>query len=271
MISISNIAWDPSIDDEVSRILIKTGVTYVDIAPSKYFKSPNKVTSAEILTVKKYWIERNIKPLGMQSLLFGTQGLNIFGSPGIQDALLLHLSYICFIGSELGARKLVFGSPKNRDRSNLSDNKVTKIAVDFFRRLGTLAEKRGVVICLEPNPTCYGSNFMTNSLETAKIVEAVNCDSIRMQLDTGAMQINKEAPRATIKKFAHLIHHIHISEPNLVPITPKNYYSQEVSESILEFLPNIPVTIEMLSSSPKTSEEEILSSIKLIKELYRVA
>jgi len=271
MISISNIAWDPSIDDRISKILIKTGVAYVDIAPSKYFPTPSKATSAEILTIKNYWIEKNIKPLGMQSLLFGTQGLNVFGTPKIQDALLLHLSDIIFIGSELGARKLVFGSPKNRDRSNLSDSKVTKIAVDFFSRLGRLAEKRGVVICLEPNPECYGSNFMTNSIETAEIVEATNCDSIRMQLDTGAMKINKEGPRETIKKYAHLIHHIHISEPYLVPVISKNHYHQEISESIVEFLPNLPMTIEMLSSSPAMAEEEILNSIKTIKELYRVA
>jgi D-psicose/D-tagatose/L-ribulose 3-epimerase len=269
MISISNIGWDAELDDSVSSILVENGINFIDIAPSKYFFNPCNVTSADILKVKSYWVEKEIQPLGMQALLFGTNGLNIFGNQEIQEKLLMHLSYICKIGRELGAKKLVFGSPKNRDRSHLTDLESKKIAVDFFIQLGELAQRYGVVICLEPNPKCYDSNFMTDSFETAMIVEAVNSDSIRMQLDTGAMQINNEPPRSIIKDFSHLIHHIHISEPQLVPLIPNNSYHSEVSESLIKFLPNIPMTIEMLTSSKKNALEEITRSIRLVKEVYK--
>jgi hypothetical protein len=52
----------------------------------------------------------------MQALLFGTTGLNVFGDNKSQEAMLEHLRAVCRIGAGLGATKLVFGSPKNRDR-----------------------------------------------------------------------------------------------------------------------------------------------------------
>ena len=68
----------------------------------------------------------------MQSLLFGTSGLNLFGTSEVQQAMLRHLTAICRIGAGLGATRLVFGSPKNRDRTGLTDKAALEIAVPFF-------------------------------------------------------------------------------------------------------------------------------------------
>ena len=269
MISISNIAWDVSIDQEVSKILINNGVSHIDIAPPKYFKNPSKVTHEDILKVKNYWVDKGIAPLGMQSLLFGTQGLNVFGSLDIQDKLLSHLSDICYIGNNLGARKLVFGSPKNRDRALLNDKETLETAVNFFNRLGNIAKRESVVICLEPNPTCYQANFMTNSLETAEVVNAINHENIRMQLDVGAMNINEESPNDIIKYVSPWIHHIHISEPQLAPLNINNVYHRKASEAIRQYLPNIPMTIEMLTTNTSMSLKEIEQSIHVIKKVYQ--
>ena len=42
--------------------------------------------------------------------------------------------------------------------------------LNFFRRLGDIAQEHDVILCLEPNPICYQANFMTNSLETVEVV-----------------------------------------------------------------------------------------------------
>ena len=126
----------------------------------------------------------------MQALLFGTTGLNVFGESKRQDAMLEHLRAVCRIGAGLGSTRLVFGSPKNRDRSGLNDSQALEQAVSFFRRLGNAAQEHGVIICLEPNPTQYGANFMTTSDETAFVVAAVDHEAIRMQFDTGALTIH---------------------------------------------------------------------------------
>lgn len=269
MISISNIAWDTSLDNDVSSLMNNSGASYIDIAPPKYFKDSSNTKDSEIIDVRNFWLNKKIKPLGMQSLLFGTQGLNVFGSSDIQDNLLTHLKNICHIGSVLGARKLVFGSPRNRDRSLLNDTETLENAVSFFNRLGDIAKEKEVVICLEPNPTCYHANFMTNSLETANVVEAINHKNIRMQLDIGAMIINDENPQKTIKKIAHLVHHIHISEPQLAPLNINNPFHQHAADAIRTTLPEMPLTIEMLTSDKSKTLQEIETAIKLVKKVYQ--
>lgn len=269
MISISNIAWDVSQDDEVAKILNDYSVPYIDIAPPKYFKIPSEAKEKQILDVKNYWNNKAIEPIGMQALLFGTTGLNVFGESEMQDQLLKHLIHICSIGNTLGARKLVFGSPRNRDRSGLNDSETLKIALSFFRRLGDIAKKFDVVICLEPNPECYNANFMTNSLDTANIVKEVNHDNIKMQLDVGAMNINDEDPDKIIKSVAPFIHHIHISEPQLAPLSKDNPYHKKAADAIKTYLPNLPMTIEMLTTNAESSISEISAAVELLQKTYR--
>ena len=87
-ISISNLAWDVSEDKQVLSLLKEFKVDSIDIAPGKYFPTPSKAKTTDILAVRQWWNDKGIDILGMQSLLFGTQGLNVFGNKNIQDQLL---------------------------------------------------------------------------------------------------------------------------------------------------------------------------------------
>jgi sugar phosphate isomerase/epimerase len=247
-LAISNIAWDTSEDEDVAKLLKLYGVDAIDIAPGKYFPEPVKATDEEIVRVKRWWAERGIEITGMQALLFGTTGLNVFGSPEVQEAMLQHLAAVCRIGAGLGATRLVFGSPKNRDRSGLSDEQVAEIAITFFRQLGDVAQAHGVLICLEPNPPCYGANFMTTSAEAAEVVRQVAHPAICMQLDTGALTINGEDAAAVLRNSAPLIGHIHASEPELVPLGDGGTDHAKVAECVAGQLPTHVVSIEMLAS-----------------------
>jgi sugar phosphate isomerase/epimerase len=257
-LAISNIAWDTSEDEEIAKLLKRYGVDAIDIAPGKYFPEPAKATNEEILHVKNWWSVRGIEITGMQALLFGTVGLNVFGSPEVQGELLQHLTAVCRIGAGLGATRVVFGSPKNRDRNGLNDEQVMDIAIPFFRRLGDIAQSYGIVICLEPNPPCYGANFMTTSAETAEVVNQVSHPGIRMQLDTGAITINGEDPVTVLENCVSLIGHVHASEPDIAPLGDRGTDHATVAEGLRQFLPEHIVTIEMLA----TKNEPHLISIK---------
>jgi len=255
-LGISNIAWDIAEDERVAELLGCHQVDAIDIAPAKYFPSPAEATEAEINQVKGWWAARGIEITGMQALLFGTAGLNVFGPPEVQQLLLRHLETICRIGGIIKASRLVFGSPKNRDRSGLTETETIDLATSFFRRLGDIAGSWGVTICLEPNPPCYGANFMTTSAETAKVVDYVDHPAIRMQLDIGAMAINGEDPMVVLSAYAGLIGHIHASEPQLVPLGDGETDHAKVSSALLRYLPDKLVTIEMLATQ---SEPHITS------------
>jgi sugar phosphate isomerase/epimerase len=205
----------------------------------------------------------------MQALLFGTTGLNVFGPAAVQDAMLDHLTAVCRIGAGLGATRLVFGSPKNRDRTGLDDAQALAVAVPFFRRLGDIARHQGVVVCLEPNPSCYGANFMTTSPETAFVVEQIAHPAILMQLDTGAITINKEDFLAIVHNYSHLIGHIHASEPSLLPLGDGGTDHAKVADSLLKHLPNHVVSIEMLATVSEPHAVSIARACGVASKHYR--
>jgi sugar phosphate isomerase/epimerase len=268
-LSVSNIAWDVEEDLAVSRLLHDFNVDAIDVAPGKYFPNPAKAKDEEIAKVKAWWNNEGIEIIGMQALLFGTTGLNLFGAPSSQQAMLEHLSEVCRIGAGLGATRLVFGSPKNRDRLGLNDEQTIDIATSFFCKLGEIARSWGVTICLEPNPECYGSNFMTTSLETAKVVKKIAHPSVQMQLDTGALKINNENIEDLLSEISSLIGHIHASEPNLVPLGQSEVDHQVFGNSIAKHLQRHAVTIEMLGKKGESNLDSIERALRIASLCYR--
>lgn len=268
-IAISNIAWDTSEDDAIAQLLQTYRINAIDVAPGKYFPDPLYASDGDILRVRHRWAERGIEITGMQALLFGTSGLNIFGSPQSRTAMLAHLKGICRIGAGLGATRLVFGSPKNRDRSGLDDKQTLEVAVPFFRELGAIAQLAGVQICLEPNPTHYGANFMTTCDETAEVVREVAHPAIKMQFDTGALALNGEDPDEVLRSYASLIGHVHLSEPDLLPLGDGTTQHQKMSAAIRNYLTPDVVTIETLATVNEAHLVSIKRSLEVAIKHYR--
>lgn len=268
-LAISNIAWEPAEDVAVLELLHRHAVDAIDIAPGKYFPEPRNTASGAIARVRRWWAERGIEITGMQALLFGTTGLNVFGDAQVQTDMLQHLDAVCRIASGLGATRLVFGSPKNRDRSGLDDRQAEDIACAFFSQLGAIALSHGVLICLEPNPPCYGANFMINSDETAHIVRCVSHAAVKLQLDIGALTINREDPDDIIARNHELIGHIHASEPNLVPLGDGGASHAQAAAALARRLPGALVSIEMLSPHDEGSLNAIERALQVADQAYR--
>jgi D-psicose/D-tagatose/L-ribulose 3-epimerase len=267
-ISISNIAWDTKEDEAVSAILQRHHVDAIDIAPGKYFDDFAMATPKQIEKVRHWWGERGIEIIGMQSLLYGIQGLNLFDNTDVQQWMLSHVSHVCRIGNGLNARRLVFGAPRNRDRTGLTDDEAFEIATLFFSRLADIAQQHEVIICLEPIPECYGSNFMTTSQEAASVVKAVSHPALKMQFDTGALCINGERPTTVCAQFHHLIGHVHVSDPQLVPVGTGATDHYQAAVALREYLPDAPVSIEMLTTSVDDPLAAVEKSVQYVTDCY---
>jgi D-psicose/D-tagatose/L-ribulose 3-epimerase len=268
-IAISNIAWDPREDEAIAVVLRRHGVDAIDVAPGKYFPEPERATEGEIFRVRRWWAERDIEITGMQALLFGTSGLNLFGPAEVRAAMLQRLEAICRIGAGLGATRLVFGSPKNRDRSGLDDGTALEMAVSFFRLLGNLARSHGVLVCLEPNPPRYGANFMTTCAETARVVRETDHPSIRMHFDTGALTINGEDPAAVLEECWPLIGHVHASEPDLVPLGDGGTDHGAMARALAACLPGHVVSIEMAATGNEPHPDSVGRALDVAIRHYR--
>jgi len=264
-LAISNIAWDIEEDDSIAPLLTRLGIDAIDVAPTKYFPDLYAVSDNKIDHVRRYWADHGVEITGMQSLFFGSN-LNMFGSTESRVAMLRRLSVVCRIGARLGASRLVFGSFKNRDRAQLSDEETISIALNFFRNLGEIAQSYGVLICLEPIPDSYGANFMCTSATAADMVVTVDHPAIRMQLDTGTMAVNAEDTAETILEYAPLIAHIHASEPDLGLFGFGGADHAKVGRTLRQRLPEQIVSVEMLATK---NEPHVLSVERALIEAVR--
>jgi D-psicose/D-tagatose/L-ribulose 3-epimerase len=260
-LSISNIAWEQPEEEEIALILKDLGVDAVDIAPGRYFPDQSTATKKEITEVRELWCRRGCSIVGMQSLLFGVKGLNLFGSAQDRTSLTEHLRHSCRIAAGLGATRLVFGSPRNRDRTGLQDSEAEEIAFDFFSRLGNIALNEGVTICIEANPPSYGCNFILTTPEALEFVQKIQHPAIKLQLDTGTILTNGERLSDLLlpsSPLASCIGHIHISEPGLMPPGDSQSRLEDLLPLIRRHFPNEIATIEMLA----TREESHLASVE---------
>lgn len=217
-LAISNLAWARDQEVAVATIISGAGVSGVELAPTKIWREPLAASDAEITGYRKFWESFGIEIVSLQSLLFEKPDAELFGSDSARADMLDYLKAMIRLASKLGASVLVFGSPRNRRRDDLSDDDAEAIAVPFFRTLANEAVKHGVTFCIEPNPVEYGCDWITTSSEGAQLVEAVGTEGVALNLDAGGMTLAKEDPPIAIASCAQVLRHFHISNPNLTPV-----------------------------------------------------
>ncbi len=250
-LSFSNLAWEREHDPAMRELLNEAGVDAIDLVPGRYLSDPVRATDVELDAIRREWNDAGIEIVGLQALLFGTQGLNVFGSRDSQEAMLTHFDGICRLGSRLGARHLVFGAPRNRDAAGWEPAAARRHAVEFFTRLGEIAARHAVVVCLEPNPARYHCNFMTTTAEAAGIVQAVGLPQIRLQFDTGTVCVNREDAAAELAAHGSLVGHVHLSEPDLAPLGSLETDHENYGRAMRFALRDRVVAIEMLPAEDR--------------------
>jgi D-psicose/D-tagatose/L-ribulose 3-epimerase len=223
-LAVSNIAWPPGDEAhaEAMRILLDGGATGVEVAPSLLFTDPVHVTRDEVRFTRDRFEKHGLPVVAMQALLFNKPDLKVFGTPAEQSALREHLRAMASLAAGLGARVLVFGSPKNRLRGSLSPAQASEKAVPLFRELGQIAADLGVVFGIEANPPGYGCDWLTTLDEAHQFVHEVNSPGIALHGDAGGMIMTGQTPPAFT---ASLVHH-HASEPELAPLAIREEHKQ---------------------------------------------
>lgn len=213
--AISNIAWNLADDAWVADLMVELGVTGVEIAPTKIWQKPLLATATELRDYRRFWEQRGIRIVAMQSLLFGRADFQVFEDRGKRDELLQYLDGIMALAGALGAGPLVFGSPKNRKVGGRPRAEVDAIALDFFRRAGDAAVKHGVTLCIEPNPTQYECDYVTCAQQGLELVRAVDHPGFRLHLDAAGMTLAKDPLGASLQSALGYLSHFHVSEPFL--------------------------------------------------------
>lgn len=217
-LAVSNIAWPAEADELVAAVLRGHGVEGVEIAPTKIWPQPLDASGLAVRTYRQSWEDRGLPIVSMQALLYGRPDLTIFDDPATRRRTRDYLAGIIELSGELGAKALVFGSPKNRRRGSLRREEADDIAIPFFREIGRLAAERGVDLCLEPNPVEYECDYVTNAAEGLEVVRRADQDGFGLHLDTAAMTLSGDMPADCMHIARDRLRHFHASEPYLAPI-----------------------------------------------------
>src|SRR5258708_16976960 len=133
-LAVSNIAWPAGMDSLALPILSRHGATGIEIAPTKVWSRPIEVSEAEALAYRRQREGAGFEIVAFQALLFGQPQLSLFAEP--RRPFLDYVERIIQLASWLGARALVFGSPKNRRVGSLDPEKARVRAIEMFRALG---------------------------------------------------------------------------------------------------------------------------------------
>ncbi|HXT16741.1 MAG TPA: sugar phosphate isomerase/epimerase family protein [Gemmatimonadaceae bacterium] len=266
-LAVSNIAWTPEEDEAMAAMLRDEGVTAIELAPTAWRSEPYDASHADVLALRDTWKNRGLSVVSLQSLLFGRPDLQLFGDDSVRRALAEYMRRAMDFARTLGARTLVFGSPKNRRRGDLPLANALEIAADFFRDLGPYAANADVTICIEANPADYGGDFILTTDEAVELARSVDHPNIRVNGDLGGMMLAGDDIARTIASSAPWLAHFHASEPALAELS--NAATHELAGTALEQAGYTGwVSIEMRRAASGSNVDAVRRAIRVASRSY---
>lgn len=260
-LSISNIAWCEENDTAVYSLMRKYGFSGLEIAPTRIIPS----APYDNIDIGRKWKKAIAADYGfsicsMQSIWYGRNEL-IFGTESERQTLIDYTKKAILFAEAIGCGNLVFGCPRNRVKPDGSDEQTT---VSFFREIGDFAFAHNTCIAMEANPAIYNTNYINFTSEAIKLVEDVNSEGFKLNLDVGTMVENNETADSLIG-CTSIINHVHISEPGLNAITRRTIHS-DLIRVLKESHYNKYISIEMKRVDNMAEIEKAISYIVELTE-----
>lgn len=270
-LAISNIAWTNEEESAVAEKLQQLGVAAVEIAPTKRWDDPTKATEAEITEYQKWWKSYGIDIVAFQSMLFARPDLKLFESSENRAECLRYLQDFIVLAGRMGAKRMVFGSPKNRQRGLVSYQTAFAIAKDFFTEIAKTAEENDVIFCLEPNAPQYNCDFIITAKEGAELVRAVDRPGFGLHLDTACMTLAGDDVTTSIWEAADVLQHFHISSPMLDQVEERSDVDHNAAAAALKgIMYEGTISIEMRPGAPAANTQRVDHAVVYAKNTYHL-
>lgn len=258
-LSISNIAWDVSMDETVYSLMKNYGFVGLEIAPTKVFANEPYTHIDEAVKWKNLInVRYNFEISSMQSICYGKTE-NIFAGNKDRESLLKHMEKVILFAEAIGCGNIVFGCPKNRNNPNSEDECIVN---PFFSEMADYAQLHGTVIGMEANPAIYNTNYINTTESAIKLIEEIDNPSFKLNLDIGTVIQNNESLNCIEGKIKY-INHVHISEPYL-----KKIQTREIHDELSSILKNEHysgfISIEMGTQERIDDIEEVMKYVKHI-------
>ena len=228
-VGISNIGWQPDMVSKNTEIALNLGFDYIE---SAYIKAP--------LSKSVYAI---------QGVFYGS-GISSFFDSSCYDYLCKVVDY-CL---ENNVKVITLGSPSMRIGSK-------KSMLDLLMRIDNYIDKRDCIVCVEPNARKYGGEYYYTLDEIVDDIESLY--SIKTMIDSGNLYLEGLNSVVEFEKHKEYIYHVHISTPDLEPVTLYKEYANIISD-IKNLGYNGNVTYEFMKSYDLNKEIE-----NFLKKVYQ--
>ena len=219
--SLSNLSWGKTPIHQMLPQIKNVGFHGIEIAPTVIWPEIKSVAVSEVEKMRNLIESYGLAVSGLQSLLYGHADYQLF-SRSTWPMMRLHLEYMFSLAKTLGAEVVVFGSPRNRLKGELTDDLANEIAADFFATLLPSLEQNNLVLTLEPNAPEYGADYLLNYSDVRHLSSLINSPYILPQIDTGCLWMVGEEPADAFRSC--MPRHIHISNPNLATVPGKSNF-----------------------------------------------
>lgn len=266
-LSVSNIAWDSHEQEDVFHLLGREQVNGIEVAPTKFWPDWAGASPASARSIAIQLEDQGFAIPALQSILFGKPELQVFAEANVQQALVDHIAFVAELAEGMGAKCLVFGSPRNRNPGDLSAEAAFDIAAEVFHRIGSACANHGVQLCIEPNPQVYDCHFMSSWKAVLKMVDSIDHPGIGVHLDTACIHLEGDDVVAAIHACRNKISHFHITEPNLSDLSNPQLEHRPIADALRETDYKGWYSIEMRRS--ENPLQSIQSSLELVNRIYR--
>lgn len=270
-LAVSSIAWTVEEEAAVAEKLRELGVNCIELAPTKIWDNPTRVSVDDAQKVVEWWSGYGIEVVAFQSMLFSRPDLKLFESDESREESLRYLNDFIVLAARMGAKKMVFGSPKNRQRGEMTSEEAFSIATEFFNRIAETAEENGVIFCIEPNAPQYSCDFVTTVKEGVALVGAVSRQGFGLHLDTACMALAGDDIVQSVHEYYDLIRHFHISSPFLEQVERRDDVDHVGAAAALKEVGyNNIISIEMRPGEPGKNADRVEKAVRFVKEVYGV-
>ena len=259
-LSISNIGWAEENDVAVYTMMKNYGFTGLEIAPTRIFpEQPYSNLEQARIWADKLKSENGFIVPSMQSIWYGRTE-KLFGTDEESAALVDYTKKAIDFAEAVGCKNLVFGCPRNRSIPNGADE---NIAIRFFKKIGDYAVEHGTVVGMEANPPIYNTNYINDTLSALELIEKVDSEGFKLNLDVGTMVENGEAA-AILKGRESLINHVHVSEPGLKLIEQRKLHN-DIAEVLNNCCYDGYVSIEV---GKQDNLDDLKKMMKYVEEVF---
>jgi sugar phosphate isomerase/epimerase len=213
-LAVSNLAWPADQEEITLGWMAGHGVQGVEVAPTRV-ADWTALTAGLVAEYRARLSAAGLVASSLQAILFGRSELHLLGEAASFAGLCDHMRRVVDIAAALGAGVLVFGSPRNRQRGNLTEAEAWLRGRERLPLLGEIAAAAGVAIGIEPVPAFYGNDYLTGWSDVLRMVQEVDHPGIRVHLDNGCVALGGDSIGDAVTQSNGWLAHFQAAQPEL--------------------------------------------------------